>query len=263
MKLDIDKILAMPVPERFKYLKANETELIKIKKSTPNNIELKNSIFNEITEKQLPRLNNADVLVFETNVKRSYNPQVYEMYKNWAINQHSIGLEYINISLAINDPEATDNYKFWNENIDKAINMDKAINAGFFFVVKEYKLIENSAVLWGANELTPTLSVEIVDNDTLKVKIVANTANWIDSQMDVLLPGAAKKSITERKKYIPHLHDHDWKTTSKVGDVLDIYETKINLTEIINSTSKKPEFIHIEKNEPKQSLDINYLISKL
>src|SRR5690606_20116215 len=36
--------------------------------------------------------------------------------------------------------------------------------------------------------------VQPADIDTLRVKVVANTANWIDSHMDMILEGAATKS---------------------------------------------------------------------
>ena len=54
-------------------------------------------------------------------------------------------------------------------------------------------------------------SVKAAGTDTpvvCSVKVVANTAWYCDSQMDVLVPDNAKKSISERKGMIPHLHDH-------------------------------------------------------
>ena len=59
-------------------------------------------------------------------------------------------------------------------------------------------------------------------DDMFRVRVVANTANWIDSHMDMLLPDAAAKSIAERKDIIPHLHDHVHRIDAKVGEVVDI-----------------------------------------
>src|SRR5690554_3340994 len=68
--------------------------------------------------------------------------------------------------------------------------------------------------------------VQPADIDTLRVKVVANTANWIDSHMDMILEGAATKSIKERKHIIPHLYDHKHSVMAEVGDVADIYTQK-------------------------------------
>jgi hypothetical protein len=100
----------------------------------------------------------ANVLIFETNILKDYNENIFNQYKNGGINQHSIGLRYINMVLAMNDVNDPEHLKNWNEYINQAINRDVAEKNGFFWVVKEYKLIENSAVLFGANEITPTLS---------------------------------------------------------------------------------------------------------
>ncbi len=69
------------------------------------------------------------------------------------------GLQYVKIDLAINDPDAITEFETWNKYIDTIINKDMVREQGFFWAVKEIKLLENSAVLFGANELTPTLEV--------------------------------------------------------------------------------------------------------
>lgn len=77
-------------------------------------------------------------------------------------------------------------------------------------------------------------SIHPVDGDPeeLKVKVVANTANWVDSHMDMLLPNAAKRSIEQRKGLIPHIHDHVHKTTAKLGRVLDILLPDLSFVEL-------------------------------
>ncbi len=78
-------------------------------------------------------------------------------YKEGRINQHSIGLQYLDLELAINDEESEKEFDFWNKYFDQIINKEKAEELGFFWVVKEIRLLENSAVLFGSNEITPTL----------------------------------------------------------------------------------------------------------
>lgn len=97
------------------------------------------------------------VLVFEADIQKAYNENIFNQYKNGQVTQHSIGLLYIDLVLAINDPDDPDHFKNWEQYISQAINPEKAIKYGYFWIVKEYKLIENSAVLFGANEITPTL----------------------------------------------------------------------------------------------------------
>jgi hypothetical protein len=99
-------------------------------------------------------------LVFETLVRKDYNEQVFKFYKNGKINQHSIGLQYLSIELAINDPEYEKEIDFWNKYIDKVINREYVEEKGYFWLVPEIKIYENSCVLFGANELTPTLEVQ-------------------------------------------------------------------------------------------------------
>lgn len=66
----------------------------------------------------------------------SWGSDVMEFYKTGAINQHSIGF-------------ATVKREIFNDD-----DWDKR-----YCVIKEVTLYEGSAVLWGANEFTPTLSV--------------------------------------------------------------------------------------------------------
>lgn len=124
----------------------------------------------------------AQALVFETDILKAYDESTFTKYLNGRINQHSIGLKYVQLDLAIYDEDDNKEMEFWNKYIDDIINKDDAISQGYFWVVPEYKLIENSAVLFGANILTPTLSTsgksnhnqpgdEPTDDDPLKSDI--------------------------------------------------------------------------------------------
>lgn len=83
----------------------------------------------------------------------------------------------------------------------------------------------------GQNEL-----VTIKDVDTSKriVTGIYNTYNFLDSDYDVILPGAAKKSISERGPlstsvvHIKHLMFHDWKQLPGRIKVLQEKEVDIN-----------------------------------
>ena len=102
----------------------------------------------------------TQVIVFITDVMKSYDEKIFNQYKAGKINQHSIGLCYVSggLELAINDPLYEKEIDFWNKYIDTIGNKDEAIAQGWFWVVSEIKLLENSAVLFGSNILTPTLT---------------------------------------------------------------------------------------------------------
>lgn len=108
-------------------------------------------------------------VVFITDIKEEYNKKIYDRYKKGKAKQHSIGLQYVRIELAINDPDYEKEKDFFDKYYDQVINKEIADEYGFFWVVLEYKLIENSVVLFGSNQYTPTLEVlEPGDKSTQK-----------------------------------------------------------------------------------------------
>lgn len=93
-------------------------------------------------------------LLADSAIKKSYNALIFEAYKDGEIDQHSVGMGYIKVKLAVNDPSSREEFDVWNKHINAIGNMDKAIEKGFFFAVYEAKLIEISCVTDGSNELT-------------------------------------------------------------------------------------------------------------
>lgn len=109
-------------------------------------------------------------LVFITDILKSYNEKIFNQYKIGGVNQHSIGLQYVKLDLAINDEDSEKEFEFWTKHLDQAINKEVAEERGFFWVVQEIKLLENSAVLFGSNPITPTLDNNVKDINTQDVK---------------------------------------------------------------------------------------------
>ncbi len=100
----------------------------------------------------------TEALFMESEIRKAYNERVYNEYLNDEIDQHSVAMSYVNINLAVNDEEDYPNeYKVWQEVIKLLGNRKEAEEQGYFWVVREAKLIEVSAVLLGSNELTPTM----------------------------------------------------------------------------------------------------------
>jgi hypothetical protein len=95
----------------------------------------------------------------ESELIEDYNCQVFDAYKNNEINQHSVGMIYVSLQLAVNDENNVEEFKAWNEVFPLLGNPEKATENGYFWIVKEAKLKEYSCVLWdGSNSLTPTLN---------------------------------------------------------------------------------------------------------
>lgn len=129
----------------------------------------------KLKELGLRKNGETSCVCWTTDVRKDYNEKVYMFYKNGKINQHSIGLQYLSIELAINDPEYEKEVDFWNKYIDRIINKDMVIEKGYFWLISKARLIENSCVLFGACELTPTLEVEQLTQSTEPVTTTLTT----------------------------------------------------------------------------------------
>lgn len=102
----------------------------------------------------------TEALIFESVIKKERNPEMYKQYKNGWVNEHSVGMQYVDLELALYDEEDEKEMDFWNKYINEIANKEEAEKQGFFWVIKEAKLKEGSAVLFGSNPITPTLEIE-------------------------------------------------------------------------------------------------------
>lgn len=110
-------------------------------------------------------------LMADTNIERDYNKGVYNQYLKGKIDQHSVGMYYVKIDLAINDEEYPQEKEIFDTYIDSIGNKEAAKEQGYFFAVSEAKLIEISAVTEGSNSLTPTIENNVnpsKDNSNIK-----------------------------------------------------------------------------------------------
>lgn len=101
-------------------------------------------------------------LFMDSEILKKYNELVFNEYKDENIDQHSVGMYYVKIDLALNDtdPDSKEEFNTWNKYISQIGNRSVVEDRGFFFAVKEAKLIEISAVLQGSNELTPMIEAK-------------------------------------------------------------------------------------------------------
>lgn len=113
------------------------------------------STFNITTD-----IKKAQALIMSTIVMLLYDIKVFNLYKDGQVKQHSIGLQYIQIVLCFDSTEEEDaiEKKNWDKYYPQVINKEKVDNYGYFWAVIEARILEVSAVLFGANILTPVLN---------------------------------------------------------------------------------------------------------
>lgn len=103
----------------------------------------------------------TEALVFESRISKAENPKMFDSYKKGKVRNHSVGMRYVKMLFAMNsnDPQDSQYKENFDNYIGKIVNRDAAEKQGYFWVVKEAKLIEGSAVVFGSNSVTPTLQI--------------------------------------------------------------------------------------------------------
>lgn len=99
----------------------------------------------------------TQALIFDSMVKESRNEFMFNQYKSAHVKNHSVGMHYVKIVMAINDESYGAQFEAWEKYYPKIANKDFADAIGYFWAVKEAKAIEGSAVPRGSNYATPTL----------------------------------------------------------------------------------------------------------
>lgn len=107
-------------------------------------------------------LGQTQALIFNTTIKRDRNEYMFKQYLNGHVKNHSVGMQYVALDLALNSDSKYDQEEkaVWDKYINDIINKEAVEAQGYFWAVREAKIIEGSAVVVGSNTVTPTLSVE-------------------------------------------------------------------------------------------------------
>ena len=110
---------------------------------------------------------NTQALVFDSTVKASRNKYMFDLYKGGFVDNHSVGMRYVKIAMAINssDDAYITEKAVWDKYYPEIANNKEADSTGYFWAVTEAKVIEGSAVPMGSNPITPTISIK---NEPLK-----------------------------------------------------------------------------------------------
>jgi len=112
----------------------------------------------------------TQLLIFDSLVKRKRNEYMWEQYSNGWVKNHSVGMRYVKLFLAVNNEDYKEEFSVWNKYYDKIANKERADEKGYFFAVTEAKVIEGSAVPLGSNIMTPTL-----DNNKFEPSLTTQT----------------------------------------------------------------------------------------
>ena len=100
----------------------------------------------------------TEALFANAEIMQRKNQARYEDYLNDEIDQHSVGMIYLDQQIAVNDKDNyPKEYATYEKYIDRIGNRQKVEQQGYFFAVPKARLIEYSCVLSGSNDLTPTI----------------------------------------------------------------------------------------------------------
>ncbi len=99
----------------------------------------------------------TQALVFDSTIKMERNKFMFEQYQKGIVKNHSVGMRYVKLFLAVNDENYKEEFDIWNKYYSTIANKETADAQGYFWAVTEAKVIEGSAVPIGSNQVTPTL----------------------------------------------------------------------------------------------------------
>lgn len=139
----------------FLHLQEHEREFDKVITDSAN------GYVQSITWKKLglPYEGKTDALIFESTIDKKRNEFMLNQYANGWVKNHSVGMRYVQLDMAVNSEADFDKEEkaLWDEYYPIIANKEVAEERGYFWVVKEAKIIEGSAVVMGSNSATPTL----------------------------------------------------------------------------------------------------------
>ena len=103
----------------------------------------------------------TQALVYDATVTTGEAAGMDEKYANGKVKQHSVGMYYVKLFLAMNSTNQRDKEekKIWDKYYQTIANKETADEAGYFWAVTEAKQIEGSAVLLGSNFATPPIGI--------------------------------------------------------------------------------------------------------
>jgi len=169
----------------FLHLQEHEREFDKVITDTA-----KGSV-QSMTWKQLglPYLGKTEALIFDSQIDKKRNEFMLNQYANGWVKNHSVGMRYVSINLAVNSEAEWDKEEkaVWDKYYQNIANKELADEKGYFWAVTEAKIIEGSAVVMGSNSATPTLNnkSEAVEDTTEEIEPEQSTQTTIKRRRNI------------------------------------------------------------------------------
>jgi len=126
----------------------------------------------------------TQALIFQSKVTEDRNEFMYKQYLKGWVKQHSVGMRYVDMFTCINseDKYYTEEKANWDKYYPQVANKEVADDRGLFWAVTTAKMIEGSAVVFGSNSTTPTLSVKTSEPITTQEEPVITQTDNKDSR---------------------------------------------------------------------------------
>ena len=105
----------------------------------------------------------TQALIFKSIIKSTRNPFMYSQYIDGYVEGHSVGMVYVKYSLAINDTDYPDEYNEYQKYYPQIANKSELDKVGWFWAIKEARLVEGSAVVMPSNIFTRTQSIQEIE----------------------------------------------------------------------------------------------------
>jgi len=103
-------------------------------------------------------------------IDRNKQPLMYDKYASGEVEQHSVGMMYVDYDIAYYDETSKKEMDFFDAALKMCINPEVAEEAGYVFLIREAKKREGSAVVFGSNSITPTIYVKNYEPQTSTYK---------------------------------------------------------------------------------------------
>jgi len=237
------------------------------KKSEIQKSDLSTVLIDSVQKAVANGIDKLEVLIYEAVIKKDRNEFMFNQYKSGYVLNHSVGMRYVKLLWCYDNSDSE--YSQNKENYDKYSKdiLNQNDLGEYFWAVLEAKNIEGSAVVKGSNFLTPVLSIEEIDENTIKVKCAISPSNILDSHKDVHIPGLWKKSISETKYDLllqEHEMDFDKVITDSVSGSLKVYTQMVSVKDLmIKLQNKEAGSSTSNKNEPSVNTQLQNFYSLL
>jgi len=119
-------------------------------------------------------------LLKDVAIYKEQSEQFFSQMANGMINQHSVGMMYIKIALAVDDIQDQEAYKLYTSLLPMIGNSKEVEEQGYFFAVQEAKELETSAATMGSNSLTGIYNDNTKDYNEDDIDKIIQTFGNID-----------------------------------------------------------------------------------